>query len=74
MNERELLFALLRIEVCAERLELNIGEELTLDLMGNLLVLASSHDLAHITGQALKKLGYLGDNPVSQMIDDNKNR
>ena len=69
MNERELLFALLRSEVCAERLELNIGEELTSELMGKLLALATSHDLAHIIGQALKKLGYLGDDPISQMMD-----
>lgn len=65
MNERELLFALLRSEVCAEPIEACVFESLTPAVLEKLYNLASSHDYAHLVGHVLIKNNALGDDAIS---------
>lgn len=68
MNERELLFTLLRSEVCGQI----VGEKVEKpapELLEKLYTLSAMHDLAHIPGQALKKQKLLGEDPASVMLE-----
>lgn len=69
MNEQELLFALIRAEVCGEELRDGLTDGLTPELLAKMYRLAGLHDLAHIPGYALKKLGMLGEDGLSNMLE-----
>jgi hypothetical protein len=66
MDERALLMALLRSQVCGE--PMRIEGALSPELLEKLYLLAKSHDLAHIAGQALSELGLLGEDEISQKL------
>lgn len=68
MNTRDALMALLRSEVCGDRIDAETKAGLTPQLLESVYTLAKGHDLAHIAGQALGKLGVLTDNETSNQF------
>lgn len=68
MKEEALLFALLRHTVCGQPLKEDVTDSLTPELLSSVYVLSQKHDLAHIVGHGLTKLGALGEDPVSQKL------
>jgi len=68
MGAEKILLALIRREICTDASDNRTPLWFTLESLEQLCALAAMHDLAHITGQALKKLGYLGEDPVSQTM------
>lgn len=66
MTTESILFALLRAEVCGEAVDEEIIASLSGENLEKLYILAKKHDLAHLAGDALSKLGALGDDAVSQ--------
>ena len=65
MNAKELLMALLRAEVCGGDVSPSLKESLTEEALEPLYTLAKAHDLAHIVGNALGKIGALPKNEVA---------
>lgn len=74
MNERELLFALLRSEVCGEALDAHINESLPTELLEKLYNLAAYHDVAHLAGHALNKINALDTNEISEKFRERVSR
>ena len=66
MNSRQILFALLRMQICGAAVGEEITGELSTEVLQELYSLALKHDLAHIAGQALSDLGCLGNDEVSE--------
>lgn len=66
MDENALLMALLRSQVCGQPMQLE--ENPSPKLLKKLYVVAQRHDLAHIVGQALDKLGLLGEDEISRKL------
>ena len=65
MNVETVLFALLREELCGEIVGNEIKEVLSSQLLEELYKLSKKHSVAHIIGQALTKLGVLGQDELS---------
>ena len=65
-NTADILFALLRAEICGEAVSEEIKMCLSEEMLERIFVLAEKHDLAHIAGNGLSKLGLLGDNEISK--------
>lgn len=68
MDEKRLLMALLRFEVCGAPVDPEVKAALSPELLEKLYALAGKHDLAHIAGQALSKLNLLGEDEISQKL------
>ena len=68
MDERELFLMLLRSVVCGQPVQEGLDALLTPELLRKLYALSAIHDLAHIPGQALGKLGLLGEDPASILL------
>lgn len=66
MNSRQILFALLRMQICGADVGEEITNALSLEILQELYSLALKHDLAHLVGQSLSDLGCLGDDEISQ--------
>ncbi len=66
MTQSNILFALLRHQICGEKVSEEVKNALTPELLKGVYKLAASHDLAHLAGQSLSQLGVLGDDEVSQ--------
>lgn len=66
MNCEALMLSLLRAEVCEGTVSEELKAEISSELLAETYDLAQKHDLAHICGQALSKLGVLGDDETSQ--------
>ena len=66
MNVEQLLFAILGHTVCGQPLKEDIRNDLTPESISYLYVLSQGHDLAHIVGHTLNKLGVLGEDETSQ--------
>lgn len=67
MNQlANILFALLRAEVCGTEPDESCKEALTPEVLPRLYALAKHHDLAHIVAAALDRLGLLSDDEVSE--------
>lgn len=66
MDESSLLIALLRAEVCG--VAADIENAPSKECLEKLYPLAARHDLAHIAGQALSKLGLLGQDEASNKL------
>ena len=61
----EILFALLRSEVCGTEPSSNIKNQITSEKLPAVYKLSKLHDLAHLTGNALEKHGLIGeDSPM----------
>lgn len=68
MNAKDVLMALLRAEVCGAELTNDLKPFMTPELLEKVYSLANAHDLAHIAGQALGKLGFLGSDETSNQF------
>ena len=68
MNAKDVLMALLRAEVCDGALTEELKSALTPELLEKVYSLAKVHDLAHIAGQALGKLGVLVNDELSNQF------
>lgn len=68
MDEKTLLFAILRTEICGEDLRETIKASVSEQMLEPLLTLAKKHDMAHIVGHCLGKLGLLGRDACSQEL------
>lgn len=66
MNACQILFALLRMQICGAGMSEMIRKELTPQMLKEVYSLAQQHDMAHIAGQALSELGCLCDDEISQ--------
>lgn len=68
MNTCQILFALLRMQICGADMSEMIRKELTPQMLKEVYSLALEHDMAHLAGQALSELGYLGEDETSQKL------
>lgn len=66
MKGEVILFSLLRMEVCGGTVSEELKAALSEEMLAEIFALAKKHDLAHIAGNALSKLGLLKDNEISQ--------
>lgn len=66
MNSRQILFALLRMQICGADVGEEITDALSPQILQEIYSLALKHDLAHLVGQSLSDLGCLGDDEISQ--------
>ncbi len=66
MQVREVLFALLRKEICGQAVSDEIKNALSEEMLSQLYTLSNRHDLAHIIGHALEKLGVAGEDGALQ--------
>lgn len=65
MNTEALLFTLLRVALGTQQETTVSKEEITPEILEQVYTLAKKHDLAHLAGQALAKLGLLGKDEIS---------
>lgn len=65
MNSKQMLFALLRMQICGAAVGEEVQKALSPQILEELYSLSLKHDLAHIAGQALGDLGCLGDDEIS---------
>ena len=66
MRVEDMMFALLRSELCGNSAFENLQEIFTEENYKELFILSRKHDLAHIVASALSKRNLLGDDAVSQ--------
>lgn len=66
MKGESILFPLLRMEACGETIDEERKATISVEMLTKVYSLAQKHDLAHIAGNALSKLGLLGDNEISE--------
>jgi len=66
MQVHEVLFALLRSEVCGQTVGDEVKNALSDAMLSQLYMLSNQHDLAHIVSRALEKLGVTGEESVLQ--------
>lgn len=66
MTESNILFALLRYQICGENVSEEVKQAVTPEVLEKVYRLANSHDLAHLAGQSLSQLGLLADDEVSE--------
>jgi len=66
MQVHEVLFALLRSEVCGQTAGDEVKNALSDAMLSQLYMLSNQHDLAHIVSRALEKLGITGEEGVLQ--------
>ena len=57
MHKEQVLFALLRAAVCGQPVAEDVKAACTAEMLEKVYTLANHHDLAHLAGQALSKLG-----------------
>ncbi len=69
MEIKQLMFLLIRSEICGAEIEEQIKNELTEDVCKELFILSQKHDLSHIVASAVKKLGGFQENEVSAAFD-----
>lgn len=65
MDVKTVLIALLRAELCGESVAEDIKEAISPEMLPDLYKCANRHDLAHIVGNALGKLGVLKEDETS---------
>lgn len=65
MNTRQILFALLRMQICGADVGEEVQKALSPQVLEEIYSLALKHDLAHIAGQGLSDLGCLGGDEIS---------
>ena len=66
MKTEELLFLLLRVDICGGTVNEEALEPLSGEMLKAVYDLSRKHDLAHIAGQALSNLGMLGTDDISE--------
>ena len=68
MTTEAVMFSLLRAEVCGRTVSEEVKASLSEEMLAEVYGLARKHDLAHLVGDALSKLGLLRDNEISQKL------
>lgn len=68
MQTETVLFSLLASEVCGRPVNEDIKAAISPELVKEVYNLSQKHDLAHLAGQALTKLGVLGEDETSQKL------
>lgn len=68
MQAETILFSLLASEVCGSPVSEEIKTAISPEVLDEVFELAKKHDLAHLAGQALSKLGVLGEDETSQKL------
>ena len=63
-----ILFALIRTEICGEALDDNIINSIDSKTIASIYSLAKAHDLAHLAASALANHGKLGDDEISNKL------
>ncbi len=66
MDTAELLFALIRSELKGTEITTEIKDGISADTLEKLYALSAKHDLAHLIGDALSKVGTLSDDNSSE--------
>lgn len=66
MKTEELLFLLLRFTLCGEQIKEKIKTNITPESLEKVFALAKSHDLAHLAGDALGRMGLLQQDEIGQ--------
>lgn len=66
MNTEDVLFSLIRMEVCGGTVSGEVKSTLCTEMLEALYALSVKHDLSHIAGQALTELGILGEDEISR--------
>ena len=70
MTTETLLFSLLGAEACGNAVAEDACGSLSVEVLDDIYVISRKHDLAHIVGQALSRLGVLGADKVSQKFKE----
>lgn len=70
MTTETMLFSLLGAEVCGNAVAEDACGSLSVEVLDDIYVISRKHDLAHIVGQALSRLGALGEDKVSQKFKE----
>ena len=65
MTATELLFLLLRSEICADA-KVEFSDSLSEEELKDLYALSNAHDVAHIISDTLQKKGLLGEDEASK--------
>ena len=68
MQAETILFSLLAAEVCGSSVSEEIKTAISSEVLNEVFELAKKHDMAHLAGQALSKLGVLGEDETSQKL------
>lgn len=66
MTTEDVLFSLLTAEVCGRTVSEEVKASLSEEMLTEVYGLAKEHDLAHLVGDTLSKLGVLCDNEISR--------
>lgn len=66
MLVENIMFSLIRSEICGSVLEDTLRCELTAETLSDLYTLSQKHDLSHIIASALSKMKVLGNDEISQ--------
>lgn len=69
MQVENIMFALIRSEICNCVVEKDLQKELTKEKYKELFVLSQKHDLSHLIASSLSRLGFLGDDEVSRAFN-----
>ena len=68
MTAENLLFAILREQVCGAEFVKDEKNVFTTEICDEIYHIAKTHDLAHLVGQGMTKLGVLGNDEVSSKL------
>lgn len=66
MSVEEIMFALIRSEICGSPVNVDLQSNLTSEKYKELFILSHKHDLSHIVASALSRVSFIGDSEVSQ--------
>jgi len=66
MSVEEIMFALIRSEICGSSVDVDMQRNLTREKYKELFILSHKHDLSHIVASALSRIKFIGDDDVSQ--------
>lgn len=66
MSVEEIMFALIRSEICGSSVDVDLQRNLTREKYKELFILSHKHDLSHIVASALSRIRFIGDDEVSQ--------
>lgn len=66
MCVEEIMFTLIRSEICGSSVNEDLQNNLTKEKYKELFILSRKHDLSHIVASALSRIGFLSDDEVSQ--------
>ena len=69
MNTTEILFSLIRSELCGAPVNADVTESINEEMLMHLYQLSDAHDIAHIVASALSKVKVLGSDEASEKFN-----